>query len=312
MAESLEKYALGTKISRQGAIQRIGIIGCGVIGQELARITSQSGIEVIFIETSEERIAEVYKNLESTLDALISGWGLTAGDKKLILSRIKGSVDYNDIRNCSIVFETISTPNPLESRKALFPVIEEYVDEKTVITTSVSTLMITDVANNMIHPERAISVNFFTSPVKSNLVEVTRGIQTNDESFALLERFMKMIGKKVIGIMESPGGVSTRLIAPLINEACRILTEGISSVEDIDAIMKEGYGLSYGPFELADRIGIDKIIRYLDHLYSEFGHYNFKTATVLKRLARSHQTGKSAGRGFYLYDESGHKIGSNI
>jgi len=312
MSEKLEKFALNKKISKQGLIHKVGLIGCGEIGRAVAQIISQSGIELIFIEKTEERVIEVENLISKRLDDIINHWGLTQGDKRVILSRIKGSTDLNLIRNCDIIIETISSSNPLRDRIELFKSIEEYVSPETPITSSVSTLMISDIAAGMKHPERAIAVNFFTSPSSVRIVEVVCGLQTNARSHELICIFAKMIGKIPITVNESPGSISTRLIAVLINEACNSLVEGVSNVENIDNIMKLGFGMQHGPLELADRIGMEKVLKYMEQLYKEFGSSKFKASPIIKRLVRAKQLGIQTGKGFYLYNQTGQKTGINV
>jgi 3-hydroxybutyryl-CoA dehydrogenase len=117
-----------------------------------------------------------------------------------------------------------------------------------------------------------------------------------------------MIGKKLIPVQESPGLISIRLFVIMVNEACEILMEGVGSISDIDATMRIGLGQTLGPFELADKIGLDKVERWMDILYNEFGDIKFKASPVLKRLVRAHQYGRSTLKGFYEYDENGKKI----
>ena len=312
MAESLEKFALDTKITKQGLIHKVGLIGCGEVGQEVARLISQAGIEVVFIEVNEQRVLEANRQIQIQLDEIINRWGLTEGDKRIIMSRIKGSTDYNLIRNCDLIIEAISSANPLHDRIELFRRLEKYVCPETPITSSVSTLMITDIATGMQHPERALALNFMASPSLVGIVEVVCGLQTNQRSHNILCRFAKMLGKEPITVNESPGNVSTRLIVTLINEACNTLVEGVSNVEHIDVIMKLGYGLQHGPFELADQIGLDKILRLMDHLYAEFGIGKFKASPLIRRLVRANHLGIRAGKGFYVYDPKGHKKGMNV
>ncbi len=312
MSESLEKFALNKKIVKQGLIHKVGLIGCGEVGQEVARIVSQAGIEIVFIEVDEQRVVEAGRFIQLQLDEMINRWGLTQGDKRVILSRIKGTTDYNMIRNCDLIIETISSDNPLHDRIDLFRRIEGYVSPGTPITSSVSTLMITDIAAGMKFPERALALNFFASPSSVRIVEVVCGLQTSAQSHELVCRFAKMIGKEPITVNESPGSISTRLIVTLINEACNTLVEGVSSVENIDNIMKLGFGMQHGPFELADRIGLDKLLRYMDHLYTEFGFNKFKASPLVKRLVRAGNLGIRTGKGFYSYDQNSHKTGMNV
>jgi len=312
MSESLEKFALNKTIAKQGLIHKIGLIGCGDVGQEVTRIVAQAGIEVIFIELDEKRIVDAIRLIQLQLDEIINRWGLTQGDKRIILSRIKGASDYGLLSNCDMIIETISSNNPLHDRIELFKLIENYVGSEVPIISSVSTLMITDIAAGMKFPERTLALNFLASPSSVRIVEVVCGLQTNQHTYELVCRFAKMIGKEPIRVNESPGNVSTRLIVALINEACNTLVEGVSSVENIDKIMKLGYGLQHGPFELADRIGLDKILRLMDHIYAEFGFTKFKASPLIRRLVRANHLGKQTGKGFYVYSANGHKTGVNV
>lgn len=306
MAESLEDFALSKKIQKKGTIQKVAIIGCGSMGQEISRMVSQYGMEVIFIELSEERIAEVFQEIEKQLVESINKWGLTESEKKVILSRIKGTTDYNKIRDVDLVIETTNSKKPgtnLELRKEVFRRVEEYVSPDTVITSNNSTLMISDLANGMKHPGRTVGLHFITPASTVKIVEVVRGLETNDASYEFVIKFAKMIDKTPITIHESPGHISARLIVPLINEACDLIMEGVSSVQCIDTTMKMGYGLLYGPFEMADRIGLDKLLKWMDNLYAEFGNQQYKPSPIIKRLVRAGYKGKKNGRGFYKYED---------
>jgi 3-hydroxybutyryl-CoA dehydrogenase len=313
MSEVLEDYALHEKLQRKGTLQKVGIVGCGSVGQEITRIVSQAGLDVIFIDVSEERVLEIFLSINQQLDEIIGRWGLTESEKRAILSRIKGSTDYHDLRDCNLVMETMSSNKPgtsIELRKEIFQKLENYVTPDAVITSNISTLMISDLSSVLKRPERAVGMHFMTPP-SVKIVEVVKALNTNQQSYETVCRFANMIGKKVITINESPGNISTRLIVTLINEACEALMEGVASVDNIDDTMKLGFGLQFGPFELADRIGLDKILKYMDNLYQEFGLHKFKASPIIKRLVRAHNLGRKTGKGFYIY-ENGKKTSHNI
>ncbi len=314
MVESLEDYALTRKIQRKGTIQKIGIVGCGEMGQEICRIVSQFGMDVIFLDVSEEKVKHIFENIQQQLDDEINRWGLTQGDKKVILSRIKGTTDYNDLATCDIILESVNSKKPgsnLEIRKDVFRRIEAVVGPEAIITSNNSTLMISEIAAVLEKPERAIGLHFMSPATSIKIVEVTKGIDTSIKTFESISKFAKMIDRKVIAINESPGHISTRLIVTLLNEACELLMEGIATVENIDKTMKEGYGMQFGPFELADKIGLDKVVKWMDNLHSEYSLQKFKASPVIKRLVRANYHGKKSGKGFYRY-ENGKIVGETI
>jgi 3-hydroxybutyryl-CoA dehydrogenase len=315
MAERLEDFSLSKTMLNKGALQKVGIIGCGSMGQEIAKNISQHGFDVIFIDVDEKRVAESYNGIVQLLDDEIMRWGMTQGEKRLILSRIKGTVDYQQLSDCDIVLETINSKRAgtsIEMRKEIFRKIEKVVRRDTVIASNTAVLMISDLASGLEYPDRAVGLHFLSPADRVKILEVVRSAKTSDESYELVCKFVTMLEKKVVKLLESPGNISTRMIVVEINQACEILMEGIASVEDIDETMKESLGHQYGPFELADRVGLDKIMKWMDGLYNEFGGSIFKTSPVIKRLVRTNYLGKASGVGFYKYDANGKIIGHTI
>lgn len=314
MSESLADFGLGKRIQPKGMIQKVGVIGCGSVGQEITRTISEYGIDVVFLDVSEERVAEIFNDLSDQLDEVINHWGLTPGEKRAIMSRIKGTTDYQDLADCDIVIETISSRKrgtSLEIRKEIFRKVEEVVSRDAVISSNIATLMITDLASVLKYPDRAIGMHFILPIYKTHVIEVVRGIASSDEAYAHIVKFARMINKEVIRLNESPGNIVTRMLVTTINEACDILMEGVASVRDIDLAMKESSGHLYGPFEMADRIGIDKILKYMDNLYQEFGDQKYKPSPIIKRLVRANYLGKLTARGFYNY-ESGKPVDQTV
>lgn len=312
--EHLDDYALAKKITQKGTIQKVAVIGCGTMGQEITRLISQGGMEVVFLDLTEEKVKEIYGLIQLQLDEDINRWGLTKSDKNAILSRITGTIHYSDIKDCDFVIETLNSKKAgtnLEVRKEVFMKVEEVVSPETIITSNNSTLMISEIAAVLKYPERAIGLHFMSPAHHSKIVEVVKGIETSQNTYEITCRFAKMLEKKVITINESPGHISTRLIVALINEACELLMEGVASVSSIDKTLKMGYGMQYGPFELADRIGLDKVVKWMDNLYQEYGMMKFKASPVIKRLVRANYHGKKGSRGFYKY-ENGKIIGETI
>ncbi len=307
MTETLQDYSLQKKIKRgkRGAIQKVGLVGCGTMGQEIVRLMSEHGLEVTFIDLTRELIESIMISIGESLDEIIDKWGMTESDKRAILSRIQGSTDYNDIGDCDFVIESINTKQrgtSLETRRNVFRKIEEVVRPDVIIASNNATLLISDLAAVLKHPERAVGFNFIQPASRVRIVEVIRGIETSDIAYDSSVRFIKMLDKRPITLNESLGNVSTRLIVTLINEACEILMEGVASVPLIDKTMKLGYGLQHGPFELADRVGVDKVQKWMDNLYYEYGLQKFKASPIIKRMVRANYHGRKVGKGFYKYE----------
>ncbi len=308
--ESIEQYGLSQKNRSKNKFSKIGIVGCGVVGRTISLITSQSGMDVVFIESNELRIQYAFSEMEKELSKQIDHWGMTSGEKKLILSRIKGSIYYADLQGCDFVIECIrskSSDKLLDQRKSIFKNIEDNVSDSCIIATNSTAAIITELSAILKHCDRSIGIHFLTTNPNARIVEVVRGLHTSQEIYDLAIMFVKMINKTPIPVEESPGLISVRIVSAMINEACDVLMEGVSSRESIDLTMKNYFGLISGPFELADKIGLDKIQSWMDELYDEFGFMKYKTSPLIKRLVRANHLGKKTGQGFYTYDKNGNR-----
>ncbi len=313
--EAIEEFGLSKRAKSKTLFSKIGIVGCGLIGQNLARVASFYGVEVVFIEVSEEKIREAYRNIGKVLDNRIEHWGMTSGDKRAILSRIKGSLDYKDLAGCDFVIEAIRAVDrggKIKERKNIFKKIEKVVDQDCIIATNSTTIIITELSSELEHRERCVSIHFFVSSQEARIVEVVKGLYTSEEAYGKVCKFVQLINRKVVPVEESAGLVSVRIFVVLLNEACEILMEGISSIENIDETMRIGFGMRLGPFEVADKMGLDKIIRWMDNIYNEFGDVRYKPSPYIKRLVRAKQLGVSTGKGFYSYDEDGNKLKEQV
>jgi 3-hydroxybutyryl-CoA dehydrogenase len=305
IVEQVENYGLSKKDRPKAQFAKVGVVGCGSVGQNIVRMISTKGIEVVFIELSEERIQAALEEIEKEFDNMIEHWGMTSGEKRAVMARIKGSVGYEKLDGCDLVVEAIRSKtreDRVSCRKKLFQEIEKHVDPHTIIATNSTTIVITELSSELQHKDRCVSLHFSTTAPHSNLIEVVRGLYTSEEAYDNVKKFVKLIGRNIIPVEESPGLISVRLFVNVINEACEMLMEGVGSKEDIDFTMRHSIGMELGPFEMADKIGLDKVLRWMDNLYSEFGDRKYKASPIIKKLVRAKQTGRNAGKGFYEYN----------
>lgn len=306
MKEKLEDFSLGKKVIKEGGLHKIGVVGAGSTGQEIIRLVSRKGIEVVFVDLSEERVKNIMVRLERKLDEKINRWGLTEGEKRAMLSRIKGSTDYSILKDCNIVIEAINSKKAgtsLEERKEVFQKIEAVISPKATIASNTATLMISEISSVLKHQERAVGLHFVLPIDHVQVVEVVRTVRTCEHTMNCIGKFLKMVEREKIEVQESPGNISTRMVVPLINEACAILLEGVADVVQIDKTIKNTTGLLSGPFEMADAIGLDKVLKWMDNLYNEFGDIRYKPSPFIKRLVRAGMVGRRVGEGFYLYKD---------
>jgi len=311
IVDSIEKYGLSKKAKPNVLFSKVGIVGCGSVGQNIARMIASKGIEIVFIEINEQNIENAYIGIERELNAQIDHWGMTQNEKKIIMSRINGYTNYECLKGCDLVIEAILSKDrelSVDIRKGVFKNIEKHVSPNAIIATNSTTLVITELSSELNHKDRCASLNFLTNAPESRIVEVVRGLYTTDEAYENVRKFISLIGKKMVPVQESPGLLSVRMFVSIINEACEILMEGVGSKEDIDLTMKNGLGLALGPFEFSDKVGLDKVMRWMDNLYHEFGDIKYKSSPLIKKLVRANQLGRKTRKGFYDYDENGKKI----
>ncbi len=312
--ESLDDYGLSKDTRIKTMFSLVGIVGAGSVGQNIARMVSSKGLDVIILDLNQQRIDQALKEISRELDRMIERWGMTNSEKLGILSRIKGTTDYHKFKGCEIVIEAVKSSTREDShcmRMQILKHIEEHVNIDTIIATNSSTQVITELSADLAYKDRCVSFHFLTPEADARVVEIVKGLYTSQSAYEKTIKFANLIGKKVIPVKESPGIISTRLFVPLINEACEILMEGVGKMEDIDLTMKVGFGLPLGPFEMADKIGLDKILRWCENLYDEFGDLKYKSSPLLKKLVRANQWGRRTGRGFYEYNNEGVKIHKN-
>lgn len=313
--ERLEDYGLSKDNKPKTLFSRVGIVGAGSVGQNIARMVSSKGLDVVILDLTQEKIDQAFIDMARELDRMIERWGMTNSEKLGILSRIKGTTSYADFRGCDIVIEAIkstSREHTHDERSEILKMIEANVDRDAIIATNSSTHVITELSASLEYKDRCLSFHFLTPEADARVVEIVQGLYTSQQAYENSIKFANLIGKKVVSVKESPGIISTRLIVPFINEACEILMEGVGTMEDIDLTMKVGFGLPLGPFEMADKIGLDKILRWCENLYDEFGDLKYKSSPILKKLVRANQWGRRTGRGFYEYTSEGVKITKNI
>ncbi|MHB9056726.1 MAG: 3-hydroxyacyl-CoA dehydrogenase family protein [Paludibacteraceae bacterium] len=311
--EPIERYGLSKRISKKTLFSRIGIVGCGKDGSLIATIAASHGIEVVFLEPSEEQISNAYKRIENKLDAKIANWGLTLNEKKTILGRITGTQNYKNFANCDFVIEAIRYSNMtgerrVAERKEVFLQLEKVLSETAIIASNVTTVIVSDLASELKHKDRCIGLHFLSNVPESRLIEIVRGLETTDETYNKVTQFAKLINHQYVSVLESSGLVSMRLFLIQLNEACSMLMEGIASAPDIDRIMTVGYGHRQGIFRTADQMGIEKIVKLMENLYDEYGHVKYKPSPVLLRMFRAKHFGVTQQKGFYEYDEQGNII----
>lgn len=287
-------------------IAKVGVIGAGTMGQGIAEMMAASGIDVLLLEQSEERLEHALRNINFSLDKQLEKWAITAAEKKLILGKIHKTIAMEQLSSCELIIETVT--EDLKIKKQVLAKIG-VICPHAIIASNTSTLSLTELAGETPNPERVIGLHFIYPAGKNELVEIVRGLQTSDETYETVRVFVeRTIRRQAIMVYESPGFVTTRLINVLINEAMHTLAEGVASAEDIDTAMRVGYDFRYGPLEMADRFGLDSVLVAMERMFREYGDLKYRPSFLLKKMVRAGQLGVKSGVGFFRYDEDGDRI----
>lgn len=315
--EPLEKYGLNISVDSKNKpmFSKIGIVGAGKEGRNIIDMTATSGMEVIFLEESPERIKFVTGEIERAMNSKISSWGLTQAEKRVIMNRITPTMQYEDFAGCDMVIECTryseggrrSTP----LRKNIFKRLEEILEPDAIIATNGSVVIITELAADLDHKERCVSLYFPVSHPDARILEIVSGMYTSEEVYSKMELFAKLINYKPHRINESNGNVSMRLMVNMLNESCQMLMERVCSFEDLEETFTIIYGQRYGVFRMADIIGIERLVTLMEAMFNEFGEKHYKPSPLLWKLYRSNQLGVRTGKGFYIYDENHNPVSIN-
>ncbi|MGO9481207.1 MAG: 3-hydroxyacyl-CoA dehydrogenase family protein [Candidatus Kryptoniota bacterium] len=284
----------------------IAIVGGGLMGRGIAQTAATAGIDVLLIERDEETVEKCKQKLSEMLNAEIERWALTKSEKRAILARVKFSTELTEVADCDLVIEAIEEDFP--SKKAIFKQLDKICNPNTIFVSNTATLSLTKLADATSRPDKIIGMHFLNPVSKVPLVEIVRALKTNDDTFKKIKKFAEDLGKTVVEVFEYPGFVTTRVILPMLNEAMQVLLEGIATAEGIDTAIRLGYGLNVGPLEMADTMGLDEVLTWLDTMYHELGTPQYRASPILRRKVREGSLGKKTGQGFFKYDESGKRM----
>ncbi len=281
------------------AIQNIGVIGAGTMGNGIAQVCALSGVNVVMVDITAEAVDRGIKTVSGSLDRMVKKEKISEADKAAALARIKGTAAYADRAGTDLVIEAATENEGLKLR--ILKEIDSIVPATTVIATNTSSISITKLAAAVSTPSRFIGMHFFNPVPLMALVELIRGLQTSDETVAAVQAFASAIGKTPIAVKNSPGFVVNRLLCPMINEAIFALQEGLASAADIDEGMKLGCNHPIGPLALADLIGLDTMLAVMEVFYDGFNDPKYRPAPLLREMVDAGYLGRKTGQGFYTY-----------
>jgi len=283
------------------AIQKVGVVGCGLMGSGIAQVCAQSGFATVIREVSAELVEKGLKSIEKNLARLVEKGTLTEAAKGEARGRLKGTTSLEELKDCDLIVEAIIEQLPV--KRELFGALDKLCPPHTIFASNTSSLTITEIAAATKRPQRFVGLHFFNPVPVMKLVEVVKTISTDPAVYDEMVAFGAKLGKTPVRAGDSGGFIVNRLLVPYLLDAIRALEEGVGSVVDIDNSMKLGCGYPMGPFTLLDFVGLDTTYFISQIMFDEFKEKRFAAPPLLKRMVLAGWNGKKSGRGFYDYSD---------
>jgi 3-hydroxybutyryl-CoA dehydrogenase len=279
----------------------IGIIGTGTMGCGIAQVAAQVGYDVVFQNRRQESVDRGLAQIKTSLERLSSKGKITESDGAEAFERVRGVVPLEELKGCERVIEC--APEALDLKRELLEALDGIVSEEAIIATNTSSLSVTKLASFLSRPGHFVGMHFFNPVPAMKLVEIVRGMRTNDSTVAAVRGLAEQLGKVPIEVSDAPGFVVNRVLFPMINEAAFALQEGVADADGIDECMKLGCNHPLGPLALADLVGLDVVHAILDSLYREYGEQRYAPCLAIKKRVEAGYLGRKSGRGFYSYEK---------
>ena len=283
------------------AIQKVGVVGCGLMGSGIAQVSAQAGFQTVVREVSADLVEKGLKGIEKNLARQVEKGNLTETAKREIRGRLHGTASLHDLKDCDVILEAIIEQLP--AKRELFAALDAICGPNTIFASNTSSLTITEIAAATKRPQRFVGLHFFNPVPVMKLVEVVRTIATDPGVYEEMVGFGAKLGKTPVRAQDSGGFIVNRLLVPYLLDAIRALEEGVGSVVDIDNSMKLGCGYPMGPFTLLDFVGLDTTYYISQIMFDEFKEKRFAAPPLLKRMVLAGWHGKKSGRGFYDYSD---------
>jgi len=282
-------------------IQKVGVLGCGLMGSGIAQVSASAGFITVVREVSDDLIKKGFAGIEKSLAKFAEKGTITAEQQKQTRDRLSGTTSFDDLADCDIIVEAII--ENLEEKRKTYKQLDAICKPETIFASNTSSISITEmmIATSPQRQQRFIGLHFFNPVPLMKLVEVVRTILTDEAVYEQGIEFGKRLGKVPVRAADTTGFIVNRLLVPYMLDAIRALEEHVGSIVDIDTSMKLGLGYPMGPFALGDFVGLDTTYYIAEIMFNEFREKRFAPPPLLKRMVMAGLYGRKSGRGFYDY-----------
>lgn len=280
-------------------IRKVGVIGCGLMGSGIAQTCAQSGYETIVREVNQELLDKGMTRIRGAWDMLVNKGKLTQGQRDEYSSRLRGTLNLEDLADCDLVIEAVI--ENMEEKLKLFPALDRIVKPEGLLLSNTSSLSVTQMGAVTKRPAQVCGLHFFNPAPVMKLVEIVRTISTSDETIETVRQFALSLGKTPVIAKDTAGFIVNFLLIPYLLAAIRMLENGQATRDDIDTAMKLGCGYPMGPFTLLDYVGLDTTMWAAEAIYEEYKDPLYAPPPLLRRMVASGMYGRKSGKGFYDY-----------
>jgi 3-hydroxybutyryl-CoA dehydrogenase len=282
-------------------VQKVGVIGCGIMGSGIVEVCAKAGTQVTYVEVDDQRVERGRKAIEKSLGKAVERGKLTEEDRVGILSSIHGATSIEEVGDSDFVVEAAT--EDLGIKIEIFRALSGITRDDVVLASNTSSLPIIQLAAATDRPEMVVGMHFFNPPPIMKLLELIRSLRTSDETLEFAQGMGERLGKTTVVAKDRAGFIVNYLLTYYLNSAVRMLEEGFATKEDIDTAVKLGLGHPMGPFELLDLIGLDTMMAVADVLYDEFKDPDVAPPPLARRMLHAGLLGRKSGKGFYDYGQ---------
>ena len=280
-------------------VKRVGIVGSGIMGAGIAETAAKAGFEVVLRSRRQETADATVAGFEKSLAKQVERGKLSEEDRAAALSRVTATSDVNDLADVDLVLESVI--EDLDTKRHLFRELDRIVGKDAILATNTSTLPVVDLAMETNRPHLVCGIHFFNPAPAMSLVEIIRPLTADQSTIDAAHEFATACGKDAVEVKDQAGFIVNHLLFPYLNNAVRLLEQGVASRDDIDTAMKGGCNFPMGPFALLDLVGLDTSVAILDALYNEFRDPHYAAVPLLRRMVSAGQLGRKSGQGFFDY-----------